>query len=71
MMTRYHFILHGEASYEEPRGTVFTSDEGAVAHAARIARELKAGHRSDSAGWVIEIVDGTRAVERIDFATVQ
>jgi hypothetical protein len=70
-MNRYHFILYGDRPYQEPDGTVLTSDAAAVAHAARIARELKAGHRIASRDWVIAVRQGEREIEVIDFATVQ
>ena len=42
-----------------------------MAHAARIARELKAVHRIASRDWMIAVIQGNREVEVIDFATVQ
>lgn len=66
-----HFILYGEKRYQERGGTILTSDEAAVAHAARIARELKARHRMKSMDWMIAVVQGEREVEVIDFASVQ
>jgi hypothetical protein len=58
-MPRYFFVLHGpeDEIFADPTGTELTDKSHAVAHARRIARELKESGGYENPGWVPAVND--------------
>jgi len=70
-MPKYRFNVQDGVKYEDPQGTRLKDDKAALAEGAQIAREVKADCGDECADWVVEIKDGKRLVERIDFRNVE
>ena len=72
-MQHYHYVIYGGATLKRhAKGLLFASDDAAIAHGARLVRELKLSEGQACSAWTLGVENGEgHRVAIIPFRTVQ